>query len=360
LPILDSGEKSMRDRTRLQSLSFYSHNRKSKIQNRKWAVLLTIVFALTMCGARAEAQQPTKVWRIAWVTAASTRSMMPRIEVFRAGLRELGYVEGKNIIIEVRSAEGKRDRLPAIMAELLSLKVDIIVSAGAGITGPAKDATSTIPIVMSQDPDPVANGFVASLARPGGNITGLSIFRPELSGKRLELVKETLPNLSRVAVFGTSSTPGHAQTLKETELAAAAVKVQLQYVDVLDPKDFESAFTAAVKGRAGGVLWLVSGPVAFGHQKKIFDLVGKNRLPVIYELPSWVEEGGLMSYGVNLAALDRRAATYVDKILKGAKPADLPVEQPRKFELVINLKAAKQISLTIPPNVLARADRVIK
>jgi ABC-type uncharacterized transport system substrate-binding protein len=162
--------------------------------------------------------------------------MMPRIEVFRAGLRELGYVEGKNIIIEVRSAEGKRDRLPAIMAELLSLKVDIIVSAGAGVTGPAKDATSTIPIVMSQDPDPVASAFVASLARPGGNITGLSTFRPELSGKRLELVKETLPKLSRMAVFGTSSTPGHAQALKEVELAAAAVKVQLQYVDVLIPR----------------------------------------------------------------------------------------------------------------------------
>jgi ABC-type uncharacterized transport system substrate-binding protein len=168
--------------------------------------------------------------------------MMPRIEVFRAGLRELGYVDGENIIIEVRSAEGKRDRLPVIMAELLSLKVDIIVSAGAGVTGPAKEATSTIPIVMSQDPDPVASAFVASLARPGGNITGLSTFRPELSGKRLELVKETLPKLSRMAVFGTSSTPGHAQALKEVELAAAAVKVQLQYVDVLDPKDFETAF----------------------------------------------------------------------------------------------------------------------
>ena len=324
-------------------------------------------FALSFLGAMlfalcvpAQAQQPAKVWRIAWVTAASTRSMMPRIEVFRAGLRELGYLEGKNIIIEMRSAEGKRDRLPSIMAELLSLKVDIIVSAGAGVTGPAKEATSMIPIVMSQDPDPVSSGFVASLARPGGNITGLSTFRPELSGKRLELLKEALPKVSRVAVFGTSSTPGHAQALKEVERAAAAVKVQLQYVDVLDPKDFESAFAAAVKGRAGGVLWLVSGPVASGHQKKIFDLVGKSRLPVIYEGPSWVEAGGLMSYGVKLADLDRRAATYVDKILKGAKPAELPVEQPTKFEFIVNLKAAKQIDLTVPPNVLARADRVIK
>jgi len=324
--------------------------------------IIICLFAATLLSTAsfAEAQQPAKVWRIAWVTAASTRSMMSRVEVFRAGLRELGYVEGKNIIIEMRSAEGKRDRLPAIMAELLSLKVDIIVSAGAGVTGPAKEATSTIPIVMSQDPDPIASGFVASLARPGGNITGLSTFRPELSGKRMELFKETLPKLSRVAVFGTSSTPGHAQALKEVELAAGAVKVQLQYVDVLDPKDFESAFSAAVKGRAGGVLWLVSGPVASAHQKKIFDLAGKSRLPVIYEQKSWTEDGGLMSYGVNLADLDRRAAIYVDKILKSAKPADLPVEQPTKFEFIINLKAAKQIDLTIPPNVLARADKVIK
>jgi putative ABC transport system substrate-binding protein len=286
--------------------------------------------------------------------------MIPRIEVFRAGLRELGYVEGENIILEVRSAEGARDRLAAIMAELLRLKVDIIVSAGAGVTGPAKQATSTIPIVMSQDPDPVANGFVASLARPGGNITGLSTFRPELSGKRLELLKETLPKVSRVAVFGTSSTPGHEQALKEVEFAAGTVKVQLQYIDILDSMDFESAFSAAVKGRAGGILWLVSGPVAGGHQKKIFDLVGKSRLAVIYESPSWVETGGLMSYGVSLTYLDRRVATYVDKILKGAKPADLPVEQPTKFELVINLNAAKQIGFTIPQSVLARADRVIK
>src|SRR5262245_40994167 len=319
--------------------------------------LCALLFALCVS---VQAQQPAKVWRIAWVTAASTSSMVPRIEVFRAALRELGYVEGKNIIIEMRSAEGKRDRLPAIMAELLSLKVDIIVSAGAGVTGQAKEGTSTISIVMSQDPDPVASGFVASLARPGGNITGLSTFRPELSGKRLELVKETLPKLSRVAFFGTSSTPGHVQALKETQLAAAAAKVQLQYIDVLDPKDFESAFTAAVKERAGGILWLVSGPVASGHQKKIFDLAVKSRLPVIYELPSMVEAGGLMSYGVSLADLDRRAATYVDKILKGAKPADLPVEQPTKFELAINLKAAKEIGVTIPPNVLARADKVIR
>src|SRR5215831_16856990 len=206
---------------------------------KKKITVLTLCAVLFVLGVSALAQQPAKVWRIAWVTAASTRSMIPRIEVFRAGLRELGYVEGKNIIIEMRSVEGRRDRLPAIMAELLSLKVDIIVSAGAGVTAPAKEATSTIPIVMSQDPDPVSSGFVASLARPGGNITGLSTFRPELSGKRLELLKEIVPKLSRVAVFGTSTYPGNAQALKEIELAAKSFDVLLQYLDVLSPKDIE-------------------------------------------------------------------------------------------------------------------------
>jgi putative tryptophan/tyrosine transport system substrate-binding protein len=245
------------------------------------------------------------------------------------------------------------------MAELVREKVDIIVAAGAAVTRPAKEVTSTIPIVMAQDPDPVANGFVASLARPGGNITGLSTFRPELSGKRLELLKEVIPKLSRVAVFGTSTTLDSTQALKETELAAGLLKVQLQYLDVLDPKDFESAFRAAVKERSDAVLWMVLGALTT-QRARIVDIAAKSRLPVIYELPSWVEAGGLMSYGVNLADLDRRAATYVDKILKGAKPADLPVEQPTKFEFIINLKAAKQIGLTIPPNVLARADRVIR
>jgi len=282
-----------------------------------------------------------------------------RIEAFRQGLRELGYVEGKNIIIQLREAEGKLDRLPTLMAELVREKVDIIVAAGAAVTRPAKEATKTIPIVMAQDPDPVANGFVASLGRPGGNITGLSTFRPELSGKRLELLKEVIAKLSRVAVFGTSTTLDSTQALKETEVAAGVLKVQLHYFDVLDPNGFEPAFRAAVKERADAVLWIVSGALTT-QRAWLADMAVKSRLPVIYELPSWVEAGGLMSYGVNLAELDRRAAWYVDKILKGMRPADLPVEQPRKFEFVINLKAAKHIGLTIPPNVLARADRVIR
>jgi len=327
---------------------------------RKTLTLLFIVVVLGAGATTAEAQQPTKVPRIGWLTGASPSAQLARIEAFRQGLRELGYVEGKNIVIEWRSAEEKLDRLPALAAELVRLKVDIILTAGSSPTGAAKEATTTIPIVMAQDPDPVGSGFVASLARPGGNITGLSTLAPELSGKRLELLKEIVPRLSRVAVFGTSTQPGNAQSLKELELAAKAFGVKLQYLDVLSSKDIESAFRAASKGRADAVLMLLPGRVATSQRTEIAELAVKNRLPAIYGGRAFAEAGGLISYGVNLNDLDRRAATYMDKILKGAKPADIPVEQPTKFELIINLKAAKQIGLTIPPNVLSRADKVIK
>jgi putative tryptophan/tyrosine transport system substrate-binding protein len=306
------------------------------------------------------AQQPGKIPRIGYLTGVSPFTNSARHEAFRQGLRELGYVEGKNIVIDWRSAEGKFDRLPALAAELVRLKVDIIVTGGGATTRAVKEVTTTIPIVMAQDGDPVGNGFVASLARPGGNITGLATFAPELSGKRLELLKEIVPRLSRVAVLGNSAQPGNAQTLREVELAAKAFGVQLQYLDILGPKDIATAFQAASKGRADAVLILVAGLVATAERPQIADLAVKSRLPVIYDRPEAVESGGLMSYGVSTADLDRRAATYVDKILKGAKPNDLPVEQPKKFELIINLKAAKQIGLTIPPNVLARADKVIR
>ena len=217
----------------------------------------------------------------------------------------------------------------------------------------------TIPIVMAFDNDPVGNGFVASLARPGGNITGLSTLAPEISGKQLELWKEIVPRLSRVAVFGTSTNPGNTQSLKETELAAQAFAVQLQYLDVMGPKDIDTAFQVASKGRADAVL-VLAGPVLTPQRTQVVDLAAKSRLPAIYNFPEFVDAGGLMTYGVSQSDLARRAATYVEKILKGARPADLPVEQPTKFELVINLKAAKQIGLIIPPNVLARADRVIR
>jgi len=319
--------------------------------------LSTMLYALCL---PVEAQQAEKVPRIGYLSGSPPSAVAQLNEAFRQGLRELGYMEGKNIIIEWRSGEGKRDRFPALAADLVRLKVDVIVTAGPLVTRAAKQATSAIPIVMAQDPDPVGNGFVASLARPGGNITGLSRLAPELSGKQLELLKEIVPKLSRVAVFGTSTRPGNAQTLREVELAAGAFGVQLQYLDILSPKDIETAFQAAVRERADGALWFVTGSIGNPHRKKVADLAVSSRLPVIYFEREDVEGGALMSYAVNTVDLHRRAAVYVHKILKGAKPADLPVEQATKFEFVINLKAAKQIGVTIPPNVLARADKVIR
>jgi len=314
---------------------------------------------LVLAGAGAEAQQPKKVPRIGFLIGTSPSANTARIDAFRVGLRELGYVEGKNIVIEYRSAEGKLDRLPELAGELVRLKVDVIVSPGSATTRAAKEATSTIPIVMMQDPDPIGNGFVTSLARPNRNITGLSNLNRELSGKRLEVLKEVVPRLSRVAIFGTSTFPSNAQNLKETELAGEAFGVKVQYLDVLDPRDIEIAFQAASKGRAEAVLGL-GGPVLNSQLARVVELAARSRLPAIYAIREYVEAGGLMSYGVSVTDLDRRAATYVDKILKGANPADLPVEQPKKFEFIVNLKAAHQIGLTIPPNVLARADIVIK
>ena len=322
---------------------------------------LTVIIATLMgCVGMAHAQQPTKIPRIGYLTNTSLSTGAANIESFRQGLRDLGYVEGKNIVIERRSGEGNRDRQRALAVELVRLKIDVIVASGSGDIRAAKEATATIPIVMVQSGDPVGSGVVASLARPGGNITGLSTLRPELSGKRLELLREIVPRLSRVAAFGSSTTADHAQVLKELDLAAGAFGVKLQYLDVLSPKDVETAFHAAIKARADAVLLMSSGPLISSQRLRITELAVKNRLPVMYERAAEVEAEGLMSYGVSVTDLYRRAATYVDKILKGTKPADLPVEQPTKFEFVINLKAAKQIGLTIPPNVLARADKVIK
>jgi len=307
----------------------------------------------------AQAQQPTNIPRIGYLEAVSPSISAVRSEAFRQGLRELGYVEGKNIVTEYRYAEGKRDRLPALAAELVRLKVDVIVTAGASATRAAKKATSTIPIVMAQDSDPVGKGVVASLARPGGNITGLSTLAPEISGKQLELLKEILPKLSRVAVLGTSTRPGNAQALREVKLAAGAFKVELRYLDVLDPKKIETAFGAARKEHADAVL-VLAGRILTSHRTQIVELAVKSRLLAIYPFPVYVEAGGLMSYGVRRSDLFRRAATYVDKILKGANPAELPVEQPTKFELVINLKTAKALGITIPPTLLLQATKVIK
>jgi putative ABC transport system substrate-binding protein len=327
-------------------------------RQKKITVLTLCALLLALCRS-ADAQQPTKIPRIGYLSAGTTSLNSPRSESFRQGLRELAYVEGKNIVVEYRYAEGKPDRDRELAAELVRLKVDLIVTTGPTATRAAKEATTTVPIVMASDTDPVGNGFVASLARPGGNITGLSTLAPELSGKQLELLKEIVPKLSRVTVIGISTEPGNAQRLKEIELAAGALKVKLQYLDILTSKDIETAFRAAAKGRADGVVML-GGTLFNTHRIQIVELAVKSRLPATYTRPEYVEDGGLMTYGPSINDLFRRAATYVDKILKGAKPADLPVEQPIKFEFIINLKAAKQIGLTIPPNVLARADKVIK
>jgi len=263
-------------------------------------------------------------------------------------MRELGYMEGKNIVIDWRFAEGRADRLAGLAAELVRLKVDVIVTSGPPATLSARDATRTIPIVMASDADPVGSGVVASLARSGGNITGLSTLAPEISGKRLELLKEIVPKLSRVAVLASSTTPGNAHQLKETELAARALGVPLQYLDIRGAKDIDPAFRAATKGRADALLVLQS-PVFINERTQLAELAVKNRLPTMYDRREFVDDGGLICYGTNYTDLSHRAATYVDKILKGAKPADLPVEQPTKFEFVVNLKTAKQIRLTIHP-----------
>src|SRR2546427_8267077 len=306
------------------------------------SLLATVLLSTVPPG---EAQQPAKVPRIGFQLDSPASAVTARTEAFRQGLRELGYIEGKNIIIEWRSAEGKIERRSELAAELVRLKVDLIVSGGPSVTRGVKEATSTIPIVMAQDTDPVGSGFVASLARPGGNITGLAALAPEMSGKQLDLLKQIVPKLSRVAVIGNSNVPGDAQALRETVLAAGSFEVYLRYLDVPDPKDIETDFRVAAKGRADAVL-VLGNPILNAHRKQIVDLAVKHRLPATYARPEFVEAGGLMTYGTSYNDLFRRAATYVDKILKGAKPADLPVEQPTKFEFIVNLKAAKQIGLT--------------
>lgn len=314
------------------------------------------MFFALLC-ASAEAQQPKKIPRIGWLGAARTSA--PRMEAFRQGLHELGYAEGKNIAIEYRFAEGKLDRLPALASELVRLNVDVIVAGSPQVTRAAKRATSTIPIIMAFDDDPVGSGFVTSLARPGGNVTGLSTLFPEMSAKQLELLKEIVPALSHVTVLGNATQPGNPQALREINIAADGFRVQVQYLEVNGPKDIEPAFRRASKEQADAVL-VLSTTILYFSRKQVSELAAKSRLPTIYGRPEYVDEGGLVYYGPNYTDLYRRAAVYVDKILKGAKPADLPVEQPTKFELIINLKAAKQIGLTIPPKILARADRVMR
>ena len=304
-----------------------------------------------------DAQQPTKIPRIGFVTTEGNSSGS-RVAAFRQGLRDLGYIEGKNILLELRYVEGKSERTPTLVAELVQLRVDLLVLETQPTIRAAKQATKTIPIVMVTTQDPVAAGYIDSLARPSGNITGLTRLTRELSGKRLELLKEVLPGISRVgALLNVGQTEND---FKPYEAPARALKIQLQLIKVTEPNpDFEAAFQAAAKGRASALI-TVSGSLFNRHIKRFAELAIKNRLPSMHEVDFYVEAGGLMSYSANEPESYRRAATYVDKILKGAKPADLPVEQPTDFDLVINLKTAKQIGLTIPQRVLARADKVIK
>ncbi len=318
---------------------------------------LFLIIVILGAGAIADAQQSKKIPRIGYLGGASRDPT--RVEAFRQGLRELGYVEGKNVVIEYRWAEGDTARIPDLMAELVRLNVDMIVTSITLAVQTAKQLTTTIPIVVVGIGDPVGTGLVASLARPGGNVTGLSGLAPELSGKRVDLLKEAFPKVSRIAVFWNPASPSNKLGYKETEVAAQAAAVQLQSLEVRGPDDFRRAFETAEKKRADSLI-VIRDNVTDTHRQQIVAFAAKKRLPAIYPIVDFVEEGGLMSYAPDFRAIYRRAAIYVDKILKGTKPEDLPVEQPMKFEFVVNLKAAKQIGVTIPPNVLVRADKVIR
>jgi putative tryptophan/tyrosine transport system substrate-binding protein len=321
--------------------------------------VLTLCAMLFALSYSASAQQPKKVARIGYLTAQSAVAEQPRLESFRQGLRALGHIEGQNIVIEFRHTDGKFERLPDVAAELVRLKVDVLVANTTNAALAAKNATRTIPIFFIGVSDPVAAGLVDSLARPGGNITGLTNIAPMLAGKRLELLKETVPKLSRVALMWNPQNPGSVPQWQESQLPARELGLQLHSMEVSSADKYESAFKEAIETRSAA-LAVTLDPLANSNQKRIVDLATNNRLPAIYARGDYVDSGGLMSYAPPFAADGRDTARLVDKILKGAKPADLPVEQPMKFEFVINLKAAKQIGLTIPPNVLVRADRVIK
>jgi putative ABC transport system substrate-binding protein len=309
--------------------------------------------------AGSEAQQAGKVARIGYLSAASAEADKNRFAHFQRGMQELGYIEGKNIVIEQRYAAGQFKKIPELSAEFIRLKVDVLVVYGESAILAAKNTTSTIPIVMTVHPDPVGDGIVSSLARPGGNVTGLSDLHTVLVTKRLEILKEVVPSASRIAVFFHAANPTLLRQLKDIQDIAPAFRVTVLSAPVTGPDDFDRAFTMMRKERAGALMVLGS-PLIGIHRRKILDLAAKNRVPAIYTVRDNPDAGGLMSYGADFHELWRRAATYIDKILKGTKPADLPVEQPTKFEFVINLKTAKQIGLTIPPNVLARADSVIR
>jgi putative ABC transport system substrate-binding protein len=338
-----------------------------KNMKRKITVFTLWAMLLAFCSP-AQAQQAKNIPRIGYLSRdihpSDSRAPSPRnLAAFRQGLRDLGYIEGKNIIIEYRYSDGRNERTPALAEELVRLKVDIIVADSYLAARDAKKVSATIPIVTTSGADPIATGLAASLARPGGNVTGLTSLTPQLLGKRLELLKEVVPKVSRFALLSDAATGPEVtlSMLPDAQVAAQALGVKLQRIEVKTPDpDLEGAFRVIVKERIGALITGSGGLGSSLHRKKILELVEQNRMPAIYPAVVWTDAGGLMYYGANIPDLYRRAATFVDKILKGAKPADLPVEQPMKFDFGINLKAAKQIGLTIPPNVLARADKIIK
>jgi ABC-type uncharacterized transport system substrate-binding protein len=349
-PVLNSVEGS---KTCTESCDGAHDRLRRSIANPKWAWVVAIGVTFTMCGAVAQAQQAKKVPRLGFLVPGTQAAFATRIKALQQGLREFGYIEGQNIIIEYRYAERGFEQLPELAAELVQLNVDIIATAGVG-TRAAKKATSTIPVVFAAATDPVGTGLVDSLARPGGNITGVTNLSEDLDGKRLELLKETIPKLSRLAHLWNPNSPK-----SEAQSAAQGLGLKRQTLEVRSSNEFDSAFQTILRERAEALI-ISPSPFFITFETRIVDFAAKNRLPSINQSSSYVEAGGLMSYGLVFGFNFRRAAYFVDKILKGAKPADLPVQQPTKFEFVINLKTAKQIGLTIPPNVLARADKVIK
>ena len=339
------------------SPNFFHGNRKSAIPNTRWLGFLVIFFMLVVAGDLAHAQSKTATPRMGVLLLGAPPNA--NLDAFIQALRELHYVEGKNILIEYRYAEGKEDRLPELATELVRLKCDAIFTAGTPALFALKQATKTIPIVFFSTSDPIGTGVVASLAHPGGNITGMSALASDLWPKRLELLKEIFPKLSKVAMLWNKNNDGMALEAKATQEVAVPLGVALQDRGVKDPNELEVVFAVMTKDRPDGFLALMD-PVLNSYRKRILDFLAKNRLPAIFQSSDWVEAGGLMSYGPDYPDMFRRAAVQMDKILRGTKPADIPVEQPMKFELVINLKTAKQIGITIPPNVLARADKVIR
>jgi putative ABC transport system substrate-binding protein len=371
IPILDFGtsselirtsadfwlqENEMRKKQLITVLPILSTNPKSKILNPNWVVLFAIVVALTGAGTRAQAQQPGRIPRVGILFIGGREQ--PHLESFKQGLRERGYVDGKNITLEYRYADGKYDRLSRLAAEFVHDKVDVIVTTASISAQAARKATQTIPIVMTSG-NPLETGLAASLAKPGGNVTGLSVMLSDLSGKRLEMLRETLPRLNRVAVLWRARENEAELGFKETREAAKAFSLRLHPLEIRTADDFDRSFAELTKARDQALVVVLS-PFVTLHSRRIVELALKHRVPGIYATKQFVEEGGLMAYGPLIGDLYRRAATYVDKILKGAKPEDLPVEQPMKFEFIVNLKTAKQIGVTIPPNVLVRADRVIR